>query len=143
MPDWPAAFCSRFPIEASDAFRKPVADRIGGFEPEQCTSRLVQVSDASIGIGHNDAFLNGVENRFQKAFLLRQAQKIILHLFRSDPPKPLDKFFNEARFHVLEAPNSNVQHSVNHQAPTFEGSSLLGACASALGTSTVSISTLK
>ena len=41
----------------------------------------------AVCIGHDDPFLDGVENRLNQSLLLREPQKIILHLFRPDPAR--------------------------------------------------------
>src|SRR5437867_1949705 len=145
-----SAFSRSDSIVTSDTFVEPLADYIASLQPKQSASCIVQIRDPAFGIGHNDAFLDGIENRFQETFLLGQAQKIILHLFRPDAAESLDKFFKKTGFHDLKASNSNTQHRVNHQAPSFEVSSFFGAWMSAFGasaagggTSTVSISTRK
>ena len=70
---------------------------------EYCLSAccIVEVSDPGFRVGDDDAFLDGIEHGFQETFLLRQAQKIILHVFRPDAAETLDQFFKKARFHKL------------------------------------------
>ena len=99
MTDWSAAFRKRFPIETADTFVEPFADHIVSFQSKQSAGCLVKVRDPALGIGHNDAFLDGIENRLKETFFLGQAQKIILHLFRPDAPEPLDEFFKKTSFH--------------------------------------------
>ena len=88
--DRSAPLRKRHPIETSDALVEASADGIADFESKQFAGRIVEVGDASFRICHDDSFLDGVENRFEKTFLLGQAQKIILHLFRPDASESLD-----------------------------------------------------
>ena len=108
MTDWSAALSERFPIETPDTFVESFADYIACLEPKQSASCIVQIRNPPFGIGHNDAFLDGIENRFQETFLLGQAQKIILHFFRPDAAEPLDEFLKKTGFHDLKS--SKLQH---------------------------------
>src|SRR6266536_2074506 len=85
-----SALSERFPIETTDAVIEPFPDGVARAEPKQLAGRIIKVSNAASRIGHNDAFLNGVENGLEEAFLLRQTQKIILHLFRPNASESLD-----------------------------------------------------
>ena len=96
----PAALSERAPVQASNAFAQLFADGIGPIQAEQFTGGIVQVSDSTARIGDDDSFLDGVKNGFEKAFLLGQAQEIILDIFRADPAEPTDKLFDKARFHA-------------------------------------------
>src|SRR5207244_7272981 len=100
MADWPATLRQRFPIETLDTFVERFADGIRRLQSKQSASCVVQIRDPAVRIGNDDAFLDSIENRFQKTLLLGQAQKIILHLFRADAPEPLDKFFKKTGFHL-------------------------------------------
>jgi len=51
---------------------------------------VVKISDSPFRIGNDDSFLDGIENRFEKTFLLREAQKIILHFLRPDLAEAAD-----------------------------------------------------
>jgi len=72
-----------------------------GLARRYSTCCIVEVSDPGFRVRHDDAFLDGIEHGFQETFLLRQAQKIILHVFRTDAAEALDEFFKKARFHKL------------------------------------------
>ncbi len=80
----------RFPIETADALVEPFADCFAPMKPKQFANRIVEIGDAAFRIGDNDPFLDGVENRLEKTFLLCQAQKIILHLFRPNASESLN-----------------------------------------------------
>ena len=67
-----------------------LADRVLGVQSEKFTGALVHVSDFAAGIGHNDPFLDGVEDGFEESFFLRQSQQIILNIFRPDFAKAAD-----------------------------------------------------
>src|SRR5205823_7794754 len=62
-------------------------------------SCIVQIRNPAFRVGDNDAFLDGIENCLEETFLLRQAQKIILHLLRPDAPESLDEFLQKTGFH--------------------------------------------
>jgi len=49
-----------------------------------------ELSQRLTGFGKPDPFLDGIENRFEKTFLLREAQKIILHFLRPDLAEATD-----------------------------------------------------
>src|SRR5262249_2663190 len=93
VADRPGALSQRSPIKPSDAFIKPFADCFAPLESKKAASRVIQVSDSAFGVSYDDAFLNRVENGFQETFLLRQTQKIVLHVFRPDSAQALDEFF--------------------------------------------------
>jgi len=108
VADRAAASSHRFPIKTADPFIQPFADRFACLQPKYSTCCIVEVSDPGFRVGDDDAFLDGIEHGFQETFLLRQAQKIILHVFRPDAAETLDKFFQKARFHDFISVNSNV-----------------------------------
>ena len=89
----------RFPIKAAHAFVEPFADCILAFQSKQFAGRIVQISDAPVRIGHDDPFLDGVEDGLEETFLLREPQEIILHLLRPDAAESLDQFLKEPGFH--------------------------------------------
>src|SRR4029077_7784706 len=93
------------------------------FESEQFAGRIIEVSDTSIRIGDNDSFLNRIENRFEKSFLLRQAEKIILHLLGSDFAEPPNQFLNEAGFHVQVPSRPLTFPRAGNSTPRARGSS--------------------
>src|ERR1700740_2538829 len=80
----------RQPIKASKLFlQRPSKSRLG-FNTEKLRGRCVDKLDFTLDIGHNDALLQGVENPFQKPFLAREPDEIVLHLFRVNPPDSLN-----------------------------------------------------
>src|SRR6266404_6699741 len=89
------------PIQASNSFVQPLADRVLAFEAKQFAGRLIQVGDAAVRIGDDDAFLNGVENGFEKSFFLRETDQVILHVLGANPPEAPDQFFKKTRFHFV------------------------------------------
>src|SRR6266550_177567 len=101
VADRAAAASQRFPIKTANAFVEPLADCVTCLQPKYSTCCIVEVSDPGLRVRHDDAFLDGIEHGFQETFLLRQAQKIILHVFRPDAAEALDEFFKKARFHKL------------------------------------------
>jgi hypothetical protein len=62
-------------------------------------------------IGHDDPFLNGVEDRLEKTFLLGQTQKIILHLLRPNLAEPANQFFEKAGFHGISLGSARVSRA--------------------------------
>ena len=92
------------PIQAAHSFVQPFADRVLAFESKQFAGGLVHVGDAPVRIGDDDAFLNGVENGFEKSFFLRQPDQVILHFLGPDTAEASDQFFQKTRFHfaILE-----------------------------------------
>src|SRR6266496_5001293 len=101
VADRAAASSQRFPIKTVNAFVEPLADCFACLQPKYSTGCIVEVSDPGFRIRYDDAFLDGIEHGFQETFLLRQAQKIVLHVFRPDAAETLDQFFKKARFHKL------------------------------------------
>src|SRR5882757_10423497 len=101
VADRAAAASQRFPIKTANAFVEALADCVACLQPKYSTCCIVEVSDPGLRVRHNDAFLDGIEHGFQETFLLRQAQKIILDVFRPDAAETLDQFFKKARFHKL------------------------------------------
>ena len=87
------------PIQPANPLVQTFAERIFRFQSEQLASRVVQVSDSTLRIGNDDPFLDRIENCFEKTFLLRQTQKIILHFLRPDFAEATDQFFNKPGFH--------------------------------------------
>src|SRR5438874_5086780 len=88
--DRPAASGQRMPIQTTHPLVELLADRVLGVQSEKFTGALVHVSDFAAGIGHNDPFLDGVEDGFEESFFLRQSQQIILNIFRPDFAKAAD-----------------------------------------------------
>ena len=80
----------RFPIKPAHSFIEALADGIIILQPKELAGRFVEIGDAALRIGDDDVFLDGVKNGFEKTFLLRQAQKIVLHVLRSDAPESLN-----------------------------------------------------
>src|SRR3982074_1743289 len=72
------------PIQPANALVQTFAERILRFQSEQLAGGIVEVSDSALRIGDDDSFLDRVEKGFEKTFLLRQTQKIILHFLRPD-----------------------------------------------------------
>ena len=60
------------------------AGRLLAVGPEEVAGRGGQGGGAPVGVGHDDSFLDGIENRFENSFLLREAKQVILHLFGAD-----------------------------------------------------------
>ncbi len=87
------------PIEPADLFLERFADRLVAVEAEDVAGRVVEIGNAPLGVGHDDPFLDGIENRLEETFLLGEAEQIILHLLRSDAAEALNQFFEESRFH--------------------------------------------
>ena len=78
--------CERFPIEPAHAFVEAFADGLFRFEPKQLAGSVVHVGDAALRVGHNDAFLDRVEDRLDQSLFLRELEEIILHLLRTMRP---------------------------------------------------------
>ena len=89
----------RFPIEPAHAFVEALADGLFRFEPEELARSVIHVGDATLRVGHNDAFLDRIEDRLDQSLLLRQLEEIILDVLRPDAAKALDQFIQEAGFH--------------------------------------------
>src|SRR5438270_2926964 len=123
MADRAAALSKRFPIESSNAFVEALADCFTCCQSKQRARCIIQVSDTSFRVSDDDALLNGIEYCLQKTFLLRQTQKIVLHLFRPDTSEPLDKFFNKTGFHDACQSCSAAKEKVPPVQP-FTGSTL-------------------
>jgi hypothetical protein len=77
----------------ANAFIEAFADCFARLETKQAARRIIQVRDSAFRVCYDDAFLDRVENGFQETFLLGQAQKIILNVFRPDSTQALDKLF--------------------------------------------------
>ena len=50
-------------------------------------------------IGDDDAFMNRVEDRLEKALLIREPQQIALHILRPHAPDAFDEFVEKAGVH--------------------------------------------
>ena len=81
-------------------FIQPLADGCFRIQTEKFAGGIVHISDAPIGIGDDDSFLDGVEDRLEKTFLLREAEEIVLDLLRVDAPQASDQFFEKTGFHL-------------------------------------------
>src|SRR5882724_3451361 len=141
-----AAASQRFPIKTANAFIEPLADCFACLQPKYSTCCIVEVSDPGFRVRHDDAFLDGIEHGFQETLLLRQAQKIILHVFRTDAAEALDEFFKKARFHKLMLRlNPRIVETLQRISCAALAVQRLNASTSSrrAGTSTVSISTRK
>ena len=68
-----AALGQRSPIKPANAFVEPFSDDVYRLQSKPFAGRIVQISDPPIWIGHNDAFMDRIEDGFQKTFLLGQA----------------------------------------------------------------------
>ena len=81
------------------------ANRVFAVEPEDFAGCVIQIGDPPFRIGHDDPFLDRIENRLEKTFLLREAEQIVLHLLRTDAAEAADQFFEETGFHrsILDA----------------------------------------
>src|SRR3981081_3399236 len=88
------------PIQPANALVQTFAERILRFQSEQLAGGIVEISDSALRIGDDDSFLDRVENGFEKTFLLRQAQKIILHIFRPNLAEATDQLLDKACFHA-------------------------------------------
>ena len=80
-------------------------------ESEDFAGGVIQVGDAAVGIGDDDSFLDGIEDRLEKTFLLREAKQIILHLLRADAAEAADQFFEKAGFHLVRYCNRTAKRS--------------------------------
>src|SRR6266853_1986847 len=68
VADRATASSQRFPIKTANSFVEPLADCFAWLESKYSTCCIVEVSDSAFRIGHDDAFLDGIENGFQKPF---------------------------------------------------------------------------
>src|SRR5206468_10099240 len=57
-----ATLGERFPVETADALVETFPDGFARSKPKQIAGRIIEVSHAACRIGHDDAFLNGIEN---------------------------------------------------------------------------------
>src|ERR1700736_119081 len=78
------------PIQPANALVQAFSERILCLQSEQLTGGIVEISDSALRIGDDDSFLDRVDDGFEKTFLLRQAQKIILHFLRPDLTETAD-----------------------------------------------------
>src|SRR6478736_730894 len=74
-----------FPIEPAHLFLERFAHRVLSIQSEKFAGPVIQIGDAAVRIGDDDSFLNGVEDRLEKTFLLREAEEIVLHLLWPNP----------------------------------------------------------
>ena len=56
-------FRKRVPIQTADAIGQPLADGCFRIQTENFARGIVHIRDAPAGIGDDDSFLNGIENR--------------------------------------------------------------------------------
>src|SRR6478752_1895915 len=146
VADRAAAPSQRFPIETSNAFIEPFADCFARLQPKYSACCVVEVCDPGFRVRHDDAFLNGIEHGFQEPLLLREAQKIILHIFRPDAAEALDEFFKKTRFHKLRSwLKARIVEALQPMRCADLSVQRLNTSTSSrrAGTSTVSISTRK
>ena len=85
----------RRPVQTAKLFLQRSSKSLLRLNPEKLRSRSVDKLDLSLDIRHDDALLQRVENPLQKALLARKPDKIVLHLFRLDPPDALDELIDE------------------------------------------------
>ena len=67
-------------------------------QAEKFAGGVVQISDSAFRVGHDDSFLDRIENRLEKTFLLGQLQKIILNVLRPDLPRRPISFSTKPAF---------------------------------------------
>ena len=89
------------PIEVAQITRQRLADGAFGINAEELTRRGIQIGDAPFGIGHNHAFLNRVEERFQKALLAGELEDHALQALGINPLDPTDQFIEKGRLHSI------------------------------------------
>ena len=63
--------------------------------------RIVHVGDPAVRIGHDDSFLDRVEDRLDEPLLLRELEQIILDVLRPDPPESFDEFVEKTGLHEI------------------------------------------
>lgn len=93
-------------ISLPELFIEPFPNRLLRIEPEELASRGVYVSDPGVGVGHDNAFLDRVEDRLDEAFFLRQPEQIIFNFLRPDAAEALDQLLEKTRFHALVVPGA-------------------------------------
>ena len=73
------------PVEFLEMLRHGGAHRLGRIDPEQPGDGVVEVADFSLRIDHHDPFLQGVEDRLEKALFLVEPLQISLQVALTRP----------------------------------------------------------
>ena len=87
------------PIDPSHDLSKRLANAGVGLDPEKTTRCAIQVEDASLGIGDDDALEDGIEDGFQEPLLSRDFDEVVLHLAGLHQRKPLDQLVQKSPLH--------------------------------------------
>ena len=76
-----------------------VAHRPLRVNPQHLGGSRIEVTDFPIPPGYNDAFLNGVEERFEKTLFPRKFQHETLQALRVHPVNAPDQFVEKSTLH--------------------------------------------
>ena len=96
VSEWAREGQSR-PVMRSERARPMQSSRV---EAEEVAGGVVEEGDAALGVGDDDAFVDGVEDGLEKAFLAGEPQEVVLDFLRADAADALDEFFEEAGGHA-------------------------------------------
>ncbi len=69
-------------------------------QSEELARGAVEVIDAPVEVGDDDAFVDRVEDRLEKTLLVREPQQVALHFLRAHPPDAFDEFVEKAGVHA-------------------------------------------
>ena len=87
------------PIQIAQMFGERIADCALWVETKHLGGGGIEITNFAIAPGHDDAFLNGVEKRFEKTFFPRKFQHKTLQALRVHPVNPTDEFVEKCIFH--------------------------------------------
>ena len=94
-----AGFAERLPIQPADLRGQRLAGRLLRIQPEKPAGRLVDEIDHAVRIQQDHAFLQRLEDLFQKPLLADQPGDDLLDLAVLDAIQPGDEFFEKSGFH--------------------------------------------
>ena len=92
-------FGELLPLEAANKFGEGLSD--GGFVVggEEFTGGAIEVTDPALQIGDDHAFVDGVEDGFEEAFFIGEAEEAALDFFGPDAGDAVEEFIEEAGVH--------------------------------------------
>ena len=100
----PFVFFSRknfLPIEIAQVPGERITDSTLWIEAEHLGSGSIEVADFTIAPGHDDAFLDGVKECFEKTFFPRKFQHETLQALRIHPVNAANKFVEKSTLHSV------------------------------------------
>lgn len=83
------------PIESAHLVGEVFAEAVVGVKGKHGAGGIVEVNDASGCVCDDDALLDGIEDRLEKAFFSGEINEVILDVFRLDALDAFEEFFEK------------------------------------------------